>query len=121
MEGGYEVYFYKNSQNNRKPVEEYLLSISKKERAKVDAYIQLLIEYKGILDEPYSKYLVKGIRELRPRRNRVLYALVEGRKIILLHAFVKTTGKTPRGEIQKAVNNFDDYKKYSNKALDKYN
>lgn len=87
------VYFYRKSSNKRSPVKEYLKNLPIKERAKVDAYIQLLKENEGYLDQPYSKYLQNGIRELRPRRNRILYALVKGKKIILLHALRKLLRK----------------------------
>jgi len=43
---------------------------------------------------------------------------IEGKKIILLHAFLKKTPKTPRQEITRALNNFEDYK--INKNLIEY-
>jgi len=43
-------------------------------------------------------------------RNRIFYVTVEGKKIILLHAFLKKTPKTPKQEIKRALNNFKDYK-----------
>ena len=65
-------------------------------------------------NEPYSRYIRSGIRELRidfaHNRHRIFYITVEGKKIILLHAFLKKTPKTPRQEITRAFNNFEDYK-----------
>jgi phage-related protein len=104
------------------PVLEYIQKISAKDRAKVAVYIRLLCDYKGRLDEPYSRHIRSGIRELRVdfsrNRHRIFYIIVVERKIILLHSFLKKTAKTPRQEIVKAINNFEDYK--VNKDLVEY-
>jgi phage-related protein len=118
----YKVYYYRNSHTKRTPVLEYIQKIPTKDRAKITAYITLLRNCKGQLDEPYSRYIRSGIRELRidfaHNRHRILYTTVEGKKIILLHAFLKKTPKTPEQEIIKALNNFWDYK--INKDLIEY-
>lgn len=118
----YQVYYYKNSHTKQTPVLEYIQKISTKERAKIAAYITLLRDYKGQLDEPYSRYIRSGLRELRVdfvrNRHRIFYITVEGKKIILLYAFLKKTSKTPQQEIVRALNNFEDYK--INKNLIEY-
>jgi len=110
----YKVYYYQNSRTKRVSVLEYLEKVSVKDRAKIAAYITLLRNYDGQLNEPYSRYIAVGIRELRvdfaSNRNRIFYVTVEGKKIILLHAFLKKTPKTPKQEIKRALNNFKDYK-----------
>jgi len=110
----YKVYYYQNSRTKRVPVLEYLEKVSVKDRAKIAVYITLLRNYDGQLNEPYSRYIAVGIRELRvdfaSNRNRIFYVTVEGKKIILLHAFLKKTLKTPKQEIKRALNNFKDYK-----------
>lgn len=110
----YKVYYYRNSQNGKMPVFEYIQKLSIKEKAKVAVYIQLLCDYKGHLDEPYSRYIRKGVRELRVNfshnRHRVFYVLVEKKRIVLLHVFLKKTPKTPRQEIIRALDNYQDYK-----------
>jgi len=118
----YKVYYYRDSQNRRVPVFEYIEKLSSKEKAKVLKYIDFLRENKGILDEPYSKYVKDKIRELivdfSRNRHRVFYVVVIGKKIILLHAFLKKTTKTPKREIVRALDNFEDYK--INKDLVEY-
>ena len=118
----YKVYYYRNSHTKRVPVLEYIQKMPTKDRAKIAAYIAFLCDYKGRLDEPYSRYIRSGIRELRidfaRNRHRIFYITVEGKKIILLHAFLKKTPKTPRQEIIRAFNNFEDYK--INKDLIEY-
>jgi len=51
-------------------------------------------------------------------RHRIFYITVQGKKIILLHAFLKRTPKTPKQEINKALENLEDYK--INKNLIEY-
>ncbi len=110
----YKVYYYQNSHTKRVPVLEYIQKTPTKDRAKIAAYIALLCNCDGQLDEPYSRYITEGVRELRvdfaSNRNRIFYVTVEGKKIILLHAFLKKTPKTPKQEIIRAINNFKDYK-----------
>ncbi|MEK7503786.1 MAG: type II toxin-antitoxin system RelE/ParE family toxin [Patescibacteria group bacterium] len=118
----YKVYYYQSSYNKRIPVFEYIQESSIKDRGKITAYIIFLRNRGGRLDEPYSRYIRSGIRELRiefsHNRHRILYVTVEGKRIILLHAFLKVTPKTPKQEIARALNNFEDYK--LNKKIIKY-
>jgi len=75
-------------------------------------YIEFLREHKGVLDEPYSRHIKGKIRELRVdfarNRHRVFYFVFVKRTIILLHAFLKTTAKTPISEIKKAQERYQD-------------
>ncbi len=104
------------------PVLEYINELQIKDRLKVLKYIYFIRDNKGILDEPYSKYIKGKIRELRvdfsQNRHRIFYIAVIEKKIILLHSFLKKTTKTPKQEINRALNNFEDYK--INKSIVKY-
>ena len=60
--------------------------------------------------EPVTKHLTGEIWELRPLKNRILYAYYEDDKFIVLHHFVKKTQKTPKREIEKAIRNLSDYR-----------
>jgi len=60
--------------------------------------------------EPYAKHLDGDIWELRPVRDRILYAAWDGKSFILLHIFQKDTQKTPRREIDRAKRNLADYR-----------
>ncbi|MBI2641952.1 MAG: type II toxin-antitoxin system RelE/ParE family toxin [Candidatus Wildermuthbacteria bacterium] len=87
-------------------------NLRKKEKAKVSKYIEFLRVSHGYLDEPYSKHIKGKIRELRVdfarNRHRIFYFTFIGRKIILLHVFLKKTAKTPNAEIRKAEANYQD-------------
>lgn len=105
----YRVTFFKDSKN-RSFVLDYIDSLSAKEKAKVLKYIEFLRDHKGVLDEPYSKHIKGKIRELRvdfsSKRHRVFYFTFINQNIILLHAFLKRTAKTPLSEIKIAEENY---------------
>ena len=60
------------------------------------------------------KHLEGEIWELRPLRDRILFAAWDGCTFILLHLFMKDTQKTPRREIEQAKRNLADYRERSN-------
>ncbi|MBU3934720.1 type II toxin-antitoxin system RelE/ParE family toxin [Patescibacteria group bacterium] len=106
----YKVKFYRNLKDNKSPILEYIDNLEIKEKAKVFKYIDFLRTNKGILDEPYSKHIKGKIRELRvdfsSKKHRIFYFTFIGKNIILLHAFLKKTAKTPPIEIKKAEQNY---------------
>lgn len=108
--GEYRVKFYRDSKTGKSPVLEYINSLRKKEAAKVSKYIEFLRANKGHLDEPYSKHIKGAIRELRidfgRNRHRIFYFTFVEKTIIMLHAFLKKTVKTPLSEIKNAENNY---------------
>ena len=108
----YKVKFYKNTKTGSSPVLEYIEKLSIKEKAKILKYIEFLRENKGYLEEPYSKHIKGKIRELRvdfsKNRHRIFYFVFIKKTIILLHAFLKKTTKTPQSEIKKAEENYGE-------------
>lgn len=114
----YQIIFYTNTKGFSE-VENYLQTLAKKrfqnkdakiKFIKITAYINLLSQ-KGLkLGEPYIKYIGDGIWELRPLRDRILFAYIDNNRFILLHYFMKKTQKTPFREIEKAKSNLKDYK-----------
>ena len=80
---------------------------------KINMYVKLLSEYGLTLTEPYLKHIDKEIWELRPLRNRILFASWCDNKFVLLSIFMKQTAKTPIQEIIKAKKYLEDYKKRS--------
>lgn len=91
------------------PMIEFLDSLNVRERAKVIAYIEKLIELKNTGLNPkenLSKHLNDGIFEMRVsfenRIARSLFFYQMERKVIFSHGFVKKTQKTPLPEIERA-------------------
>ncbi len=113
------IIFYKNK-DGISEVEQYLQLLqsntdknSRIKFNKIIAYINMLEKYGINLREPYIKYLDNGIWELRPLRDRILFAHYDNNNFILLSVFVKQTQKTPRKEIKKAEKYLNNFKKRS--------
>lgn len=106
----YKVKFYKDIRTGRSPALEYIESLRDKESSKIFKYIEFLRINKGHLDEPYSRHIKGKVRELRvdfgKNRHRIFYFTFIKKTIILLHAFLKKTPKTPPSEIKKAEENY---------------
>jgi len=115
----FKVFFYKD-RNGRRPVLEYIKELSGKtdkdsriKAAKINDHIEYLKKAGNRAKEPYAKHLDGDIWELRPFRDRILYAAWDGNRFILLHHFQKDTQKTPRREINQAKRNLADYRERS--------
>ncbi len=95
--------------SGRVPMIEFLDSLSIKERAKIFAYIEKLVELKNSGMQPkenLSKHLNDGIFEMRVslenKISRSLYFYESDKRIIFTHGFVKKEQKAPKSEIDKA-------------------
>ena len=115
----YEVIFYRD-RNGREPIFEYIQGLanqadkdSRIKASKIDDYIGYLAEQGTQAKEPYAKHLDGEIWELRPIRDRILFAGWNKSSFILLHHFMKKTQKTPRREIEQARRNLADYRERS--------
>lgn len=68
--------------------------------------VELLVEYGPNLRLPHSRALGDGLFELRPHGRsgigRAFYCFVVGKRIIVLHAFIKKTRETPDRELKVA-------------------
>ena len=72
-------------------------------RASYARLTELLAEFGLELRMPHSRAMGSGLFELRPRGRegiaRVFYCTKVGRKIIILHSFIKKTNETPKREM----------------------
>ncbi len=68
--------------------------------------VELLIEHGPNLKLPYSRAFGAGLFELRPRGRsgigRAFYCFLVGRRVVILHAFIKKSQQTPAHEIKLA-------------------
>ncbi len=107
----YKVKFYLNPKTDKSDVRKYIYGLALKEKTKVLKYVEFLRINKGVLNEPYSRHIKGKIRELRVdfsgKKYRIFYFTFINKNIILLHAFLKKTAKTPLNEITKAEKNYN--------------
>ncbi len=68
--------------------------------------IELLMEHGPDLRLPHSRALGEGLFELRPRGRagigRAFYCFAVGKRIVILHAFIKKTRQTPERDLNVA-------------------
>ena len=67
---------------------------------------ELLSEYGPSLRLPHSRAFGDGLFELRPRGRAVIgrafYCFMMGKRVVVLHAFIKKTQQTPARELKLA-------------------
>ncbi len=67
----------------------------------------LLVEFGVDLRLPHSKAMGGGLFELRPKGKegigRVFYCTLVGKRIVILHGFIKKTQETPPRELTTAI------------------
>lgn len=65
---------------------------------------------------PHSRPMGGGLFELRPKGKegiaRVFYCAVVGKKIVILHSFIKKTDKTPKRDLELAMERLQEVKKH---------
>ena len=113
----YEIEFFEDV-NGYSEIVAYIKDLEKRSRSskecrvnynKIIAYFDLLQEYGVMIGEPVTKHIEDSIWELRPLRNRFLYASFNEGVFVVLHHFIKKTQKTPRREIERAKRNLEIY------------
>jgi phage-related protein len=88
-------------------------------RAAYAKLTELLTEFGMDLRLPYSRAMGDGLFELRPRGKegiaRVFYCTLVGRRIVVLHGFIKKTQETPRKELEIAIRRMKEVKNAQSK------
>ncbi len=113
----YDIHFYQD-EHGRMPVYDYIQKLTQKadkdsriKANKINDYITALSHEGTRLGAPFVKHLDGEIWELRPLRDRILFAAWIGNSFVLLHHFMKKTQKTPPREIERAKKELAQVKK----------
>ncbi len=108
------VVFYRE-ENGRSPIREFLLTLDVKTKARFKWSIEQLRIRNVRAQEPLVRHLEGKLWELREESGtniyRLLYFFFSGRRIVFLHGFQKKSQKTPRYEIEIALQRLDSYTK----------
>ena len=113
----YEIIFY-GDKKGYSDVVSYIKELNRKSKLdktsrinlnKIIAYFDLLQKMGTRVGVPVTKHLEGEIWELRPLKNRFLYAYYKDNKFVVLHHFVKKTQKTPRRELEIAKRKLKDF------------
>lgn len=110
------MFFYEDHKG-RSPIRDYTNALALKNDKdsrikynKTAATIDMLVNHGTRAPEKFIKHVRGEIWELRPLRDRILFAAWVGDSFVLLHQFLKDTQKTPAAEIEKAERELQDFK-----------
>jgi phage-related protein len=116
----YTIHFYKD-RNGHAPVAEYIENLGQKtdkssriKYKKISEYIQKLSETGLQTGMPAIRHLNGRIWELRPIRDRILFAAWINGSFVLLHHFTKKSQRTPPQEIEQALRNLQTLEEGAN-------
>ena len=113
-----DAIFYK-TEAGAEPVREALLDLPKNERVLVGRDIAK-VEFGWPIGMPTSKPLGKGLHEVRtdlPNRiSRVFFYVSDAEKMVLLHAIMKKTQKTPPEDLEIARDRMGKHQKAAKAA-----
>ncbi|HHF7367747.1 TPA: type II toxin-antitoxin system RelE/ParE family toxin [Legionella pneumophila] len=95
------VEFYNES------VEEAILTMPPKIQARMIKLLELIETHGANLGPPHTEAMGDGLFEIRAKAQegigRSLYCYMKGKHIVVLHAFVKKSAKTPKLDLQLAL------------------
>lgn len=95
-------------------VEQFVLKLPAGLSAKYFHLTELMLEFGANLGLPHTKPMSNGLFELRVKGKegiaRVFYCTKVGKRIIMVHAFIKKTPKTPPNELRKAEQRLSEVK-----------
>ncbi|MGZ8159868.1 MAG: type II toxin-antitoxin system RelE/ParE family toxin [Methylobacter sp.] len=95
-------------------VQTEILALPKTLQARYIGLSARMMVHGANLGEPHTKALGDGLFELRLKGSegiaRVFYCTLIGRRIVMLHSFVKKTQKTPVHELKIAQNRMNEVK-----------
>jgi len=109
---GFDIVFFETA-NERQPVKDFINNLTKGEQREISADIRLVQEGFPI-GLPLVRKLKPGLWEIRSIIRdgicRVFFSFVE-KRIIILHAIVKKTQKTPLKKINTAIERLKEFKR----------
>jgi phage-related protein len=109
----WKIDFYNNS------VEEAILNMPPKIQARMLKLLELVEKHGANLGPPHTKPMRDGLFEIRAKAQegigRSLYCYLKGQHIIVLHAFIKKSNKTPKPDLDLARKRQSEIKNESSK------
>ncbi|MFP4487347.1 MAG: type II toxin-antitoxin system RelE/ParE family toxin [Campylobacterales bacterium] len=106
------VKFYKTEAGNE-PVREWLKSLPENERKIIGSDI-MTVQYGFPVGMPLVKQIDKGLFEIRSnlpdRIARVIFTVMNGEAVLLLHGFIKKSQKIEKKELELAKKRLKDVK-----------
>lgn len=109
----FEINYYKTPAGNQ-PVKKYLQKLKESPDPgenemceDISTFLIALSERGNSLGMPMVRHLQgTDLWELRPLPHRILYCVMDGNQIVLLHIFVKKSQETPKTELDTALGRY---------------
>jgi len=102
----FAIVFFKEPISGKEPARLWLKKLEKSDQ-RIIGHNLMTLQWNWPIGLPLVDHLIKNIWELRStlinKEARMLF-VVKQRNIIILHAFIKKTQKTPKNEIEIATN-----------------
>ncbi|EHK6027579.1 type II toxin-antitoxin system RelE/ParE family toxin [Vibrio parahaemolyticus] len=96
-------------------VEDAILDMPPKLQARMLKLLELIEKHGANLGEPHTKSMGDGLFEIRAKAQegigRGLFCYLDGKKISVLHVFVKKSQKTPQKDIKLAKERMKEVRK----------
>ena len=99
-----EIIYY-DTPRGKEVIKDFIDGLQENTQAKLGRQLDLLEEHGSQLGMPHARAMGGGLIELRVRGKqevRVFYAFAVGKRIYLLHGFIKKTQTTPKKELDTA-------------------
>lgn len=97
----WEIIYY-DTPSGQEVIKVFIDGLQENTQAKLGRQLDLLEEHGNQLGMPHAKAMGGGLIELRVRGKqevRIFYAFAVGKRIYLLHGFIKKTQTTPNREL----------------------
>ena len=89
-----------------KGVDEQILAMPPKIQARMLKLLELMERHGANLDPPHTDAMGGGLFEIRAKAlegiGRGLFCYLQGKHIVVLHAFIKKSQKTPKADLELA-------------------
>lgn len=99
-----------------KAVQQEVLTLPEGLKARYFRLSDMMVEHGAHLPNEYTKPIRDGLFELRLSGKdgiaRVMYCTLIGKRIVMLHCFIKKTQKTPKREIDTALARLKEVKRH---------
>lgn len=110
----YQVEFFESTPG-KFPVSDFINNLEPNTQSKTKRSVELLREFGPFLGPPHSKKLsgtaLWELRVLGQNNLRILYVSIPNKNFLFLHGFTKKSEKTPKKEIETALNRLLQYRK----------
>ena len=104
----YTIHYYSDDVQN--DIDHWPLTL----RVRYSKLTERMVEHGGNLGEPHTSAFGDGLFELRVKGGegigRVFFCTIIGKKIVMLHSFIKKTQKTPSKELNIAKSRLQEVK-----------